>query len=96
MCFRPPDASAPAHCPECGKKINKTSGLYPKKCPFCKTSFEGIDLDELALEQAAEAGAMDAPVAPGVPKTPGAPVAPGVPKAPGAPAVPSVPKAPGM
>ena len=90
MCFRPPDASAPAHCPQCGKRINKTSGLYPKKCPFCKTSFEGIDLDELALEQAAEADGMEAPAAPS---------APGAPKAPGAPAAPSAPvapKAPGM
>ena len=89
MCFRPPDASAPAHCPECGKRINKTSGLYPKKCPFCKTSFEGIDLDKLALKQAAEAGEMDAPTAPGAPKVPAVPGVPKVPAAPGAPKPPT-------
>ncbi len=91
MCFRPPDASVPAHCPECGKKINKTQGMYPSKCPFCKTSFEGLDLDALALEQAAAADDLAAPAAPSAPKAPGAP---GAPKAPGAPAAPK-PPAPG-
>ena len=94
MCFRPPDASAPAHCPECGKKINKTQGMYPKKCPFCKTSFEGIDLDALALEQAESAGGAASAL--GAPKAPGAPAAPGAPKAPGAPGAPKAPSAPGM
>ena len=40
MCFRPAEANAGAACPSCGKKINVTQGLLPKKCPFCKTSLE--------------------------------------------------------
>lgn len=85
MCFRPADTSLPAHCPECGKRINKTQGVYPKKCPFCKTNLESYDLDALAAEAAAQAGGS-APGAPSVPGAPKAPVAPGAPKAPGAPA----------
>ena len=86
MCFRPADVTAaPAHCPECGKRVNKTQGVYPKKCPFCKTSLEGIDMDALALEQAKAAGG-----GPAAPSVPGAPVPP---KAPGAPVPPSAPKA---
>ena len=48
MCFRPAEANAGAACPSCGKKINVTQGLLPKKCPFCKTSLEGIDPASLA------------------------------------------------
>ena len=91
MCFRPPDADAPAHCPSCGKRINKTQGMYPKKCPFCKKSFEGIDFDELAQEQAA--AAADAAPAPAAPTAPGAPVAPTAPAAPTAPTAPKAPQA---
>lgn len=74
MCFRPADANAPTSidCPSCGKKINYTNGVLPKKCPFCKT--------ELSAD-----GVVSAPSAPspaGAP-APGAPTAPGVPGAPG-------------
>ena len=70
MCFRPAEANAGAACPNCGKKINVTQGLLPKKCPFCKTSLEGIDPASLAP---AASGAAPAPSAP---KAPGAPTAP--------------------
>lgn len=85
MCFRPAEANAGAACPNCGKKINVTQGLLPKKCPFCKTSLEGIDPASLAPAGGA------APSAPGAPKAPGAP---GAPKAPGAPSAPKAPGAP--
>lgn len=80
MCFRPAEANAGAACPNCGKKINVTQGLLPKKCPFCKTSLEGVDPASLA--PAAPAGAPAAPAAPGAPTAPGAPAAPGAPKPP--------------
>lgn len=80
MCFRPAEANAGAACPNCGKKINVTQGLLPKKCPFCKTSLEGVDPASLA--PAAPAGAPAAPAAPGAPVAPGAPAAPGAPKPP--------------
>ncbi len=77
MCFRPAEANAGAACPNCGKKINVTQGLLPKKCPFCKTSLEGIDPASLAP---AASGAAPAPIAPqaapSAPKAPGAPTAP--------------------
>lgn len=74
MCFRPAEANAGAACPNCGKKINVTQGLLPKKCPFCKTSLEGVDPASLA--PAAPAGAPAAPAAPGAPVAPGAPKPP--------------------
>lgn len=80
MCFRPPDASGGVECPNCGKKINMTNGVLPKKCPFCKT----------ALEELGEPPAVGAPKAPGAP-----PQAPGMPAAPAAPA-PKAPGMPGM
>ncbi len=83
MCFRPAEANTGAACPNCGKKVNVTQGLLPKKCPFCKTSLEGID--PASLQPAAPAGAPAAPAAPGAPaapKAPGAPAAPGAPKPP--------------
>ena len=71
MCFRPAEANAGAACPNCGKKINVTQGLLPKKCPFCKTSLEGIDPASLAPAAPAGApGAPAAPAAPGAPKPP--------------------------
>ncbi len=80
MCFRPAEANTGAACPNCGKKINVTQGLLPKKCPFCKTSLEGIDPASLA--PAAAPGAPAAPAAPGAPAAPAAPAAPGAPKPP--------------
>ncbi|WP_180326612.1 hypothetical protein [Raoultibacter phocaeensis] len=83
MCFRPAEANAGAACPNCGKKINVTQGLLPKKCPFCKTSLEGIDPASLAAPAGGAAPAPGAPTAaPGSPKAPGAPQAPGAPKPP--------------
>lgn len=76
MCFRPAEVNAGAACPNCGKKINVTQGLLPKKCPFCKTSLEGIDPASLS---APDAGA---PAAPSAPSAPGAPAAPSAPKPP--------------
>lgn len=77
MCFRPAEANAGAACPNCGKKINVTQGLLPKKCPFCKTSLEGIDPASLAPAASGAAPAPSAPqTAPSAPKAPGAPTAP--------------------
>ncbi|MEQ3361548.1 hypothetical protein [Raoultibacter massiliensis] len=77
MCFRPAEANAGAACPNCGKKINVTQGLLPKKCPFCKTSLEGIDPASLAPAASGAAPAPSAPqAAPSAPKAPGAPTAP--------------------
>ena len=87
MCFRPAEISADVHCPNCDKKINKTQGLYPKKCPFCKTVFA-----EVGFDPAAEADKL---LGGGAPGAPGAPSAPGAPKAPGAPGAPKPPTAPG-
>lgn len=84
MCFRPADVSAGVDCPKCGKKVNSTQGVLPKKCPFCK-----FELTEEAA--AALLGTPNAPVAPGAPT---APSMPGAPKMPGAPAAPSIPGAP--
>lgn len=43
MCFRPSELSiGPVECPECGKRIYPTNDQIPKKCPFCRTSIEGI------------------------------------------------------
>lgn len=86
MCFRPPDASGGLECPNCGKKINSTNGVLPKKCPFCKTSFEGFG----------EAPAPKAPSAPGAPKAPSVPGMPAAPTVPGAPVAKPKPKIPGM
>ena len=80
MCFRPAEANAGAACPNCGKKINVTQGLLPKKCPFCKTSLEGIDPASLApsaaplpAPAAGSPSAIPAPKAPGAPKPPAQP-----------------------
>ena len=78
MCFRPPDASGGLECPNCGKKINSTNGVLPKKCPFCKTSFEGF-------------GEATAPKAPSVPGMPAAPTVPGAPVAKPKPKIPGMP-----
>ncbi|MCI2241357.1 hypothetical protein [Adlercreutzia faecimuris] len=78
MCFRPAEAELPpVLCPSCGKKINRIGGALPSKCPFCKTSTEGI---EDAAAPAAPAAAPSAPAAPGAPKPPSAPAAPAAPK----------------
>jgi len=82
MCFRPAEEEVPpVICPNCGRMINRIAGVLPKKCPFCKTSTEGLE--------DAPAAAPTAPGAPAVPGAPGAPAAPGAPKAPthGAPPV---------
>ena len=77
MCFRPAEANAGAACPNSGNKINVTQGLLPKKCPFCKTSLEGIDPASLAPAASGAAPAPSAPqAAPSAPKAPGAPTAP--------------------
>lgn len=80
MCFRPAESNAGAACPSCGKKINVTQGLLPKKCPFCKTSLEGIDPASLApsaaplpAPAAGSPSAIPAPKAPGAPKPPAQP-----------------------
>lgn len=86
MCFRPAETNAGVNCPECGKKINYTQGVLPKKCPFCKTSFE-----EYLNAMQEPLSAPAAPSAPGSPKTPDAPSAP---KPPGPPSAPSSPKVP--
>lgn len=72
MCFRPADANAPTSidCPKCGKKVNYTNGVLPKKCPFCKTPTSELE------EMAASAPAAPAPSAPSTPKAPGAPQPP--------------------
>ena len=88
MCFRPAEVSADVHCPNCGKKINKTQGLYPKKCPFCKTVFAEVGFDPEEAAMAATEAAAAAPVAPAAP-----PAAPGAPKPP-APPAPAAPKPP--
>lgn len=95
MCFRPTEVSADVHCPNCGKKINKTQGLYPKKCPFCKTVFAEIGWDPAAAaeEVTVPEGAPAAPAAPGAPSAPKAPGAPAAPKAPTAPGAPKAPNA---
>lgn len=81
MCFRPAEAGGnePIMCTNCGKKINRVAGELPSKCPFCKTSTEGME--EAAAANAA-AAATSAPAAPGAPA---APAAPGAPKPPAAP-----------
>ncbi len=79
MCFRPAEANTGVACPNCGKKVNVTQGILPKKCPFCKTSLEGIDPSALS------------PAAPAAPAAPGVPGAPGAPKPPGAPGAPKPP-----
>ena len=85
MCFRPAEANVGAACPNCGKKINVTQGLLPKKCPFCKTSLEGIDPASLSAAEPASSAL-------GAPSAPNAPAAPSAPSAPSAPAAPSAPK----
>ena len=87
MCFRPAEVSADVFCPNCNKKIRKTQGLYPKKCPFCKTVFAEVGFDPVAAEEAAIAAAPAEGAA--TPGAPAAPAAPGAPKAPGAPAAPA-------
>ncbi len=73
MCFRPAETELPpVVCPSCGKRINRVAGQLPSKCPFCKTSTEGI---ESASPQA------PTPASPAAPKAPGAPAAPAAPKA---------------
>ena len=78
MCFRPADANAPTsiECPKCGKRVNYTNGVLPKKCPFCKTPTS--ELEAMAV------GAPAAPGAPSAPAAPASPAAPGAPKPPSA------------
>lgn len=75
MCFRPAEAGGnePITCTNCGKQINRVAGELPSKCPFCKTSTEGME------DAAGAAAASAAPAAPGAPA---APAAPGAPKPP--------------
>ena len=62
MCFRPAemDTLKPINCPNCGKKIRPTNGLFPSKCPFCKyeADFEDIDFEDEAAAPAAPAAPM--------------------------------------
>ena len=78
MCFRPGDVDMSKPCPECGKLLHATSGVFPKTCPFCGTSLAGL-VDESELS-ATGGTAPAAPAAPGVPAAPGAPAAPAAPK----------------
>lgn len=67
MCFRPAEVGVgPVECPSCGKRVNPTNGVLPKKCPFCKTEMDTVS----------EPGAPAAPAAPVAPAAPKAPVAP--------------------
>lgn len=65
MCFRPAETNESIQCPNCGKGVNYTQGLLPKKCPFCKT-----ELSELSQGQSVAPQAPQAPAAPGAPKPP--------------------------
>ena len=89
MCFRPAGVNeVPIECPVCGKRVNPTNGVYPSKCPFCKTVFPD-------LASSPSLGKPGAPSAPSVPNSFGASVS-GVPKIPSTPAkaMPKAPKAP--
>lgn len=74
MCFRPAqlDDTTPLECPNCGKRINRVTGVVPKKCPFCKFVFP-VDGEGNPIGLEASSGN---PPAPSAPKAPGAPVAP--------------------
>lgn len=91
MCFRPAemDTAQPINCPNCGKKIRPTNGVFPSKCPFCKyeADFEDFDPED-------DAGAIASPAAPGAPAAPAAPSAPAAPAMPPRPVAPPAPVAP--
>ena len=91
MCFRPAemDTAQPINCPNCGKKIRPTNGVFPSKCPFCKyeADFEDFDPED-------DAGAIASPAAPGMGGAPAMPAAPGVVSAPAAPAASAAPAMP--
>lgn len=71
MCFRPGDVNLSKECPSCGKMLHATSGVFPKTCPFCSTSLEGlVDASALGLTSAASPKAPGAPKAPAAPKPP--------------------------
>lgn len=72
MCFRPPEATAPQICPECGKKCAVIAGIRQETCPFCGAS--------LPAESETSLSTPDAPSAPGAPALSGAPAAPSAPK----------------
>lgn len=80
MCFRPGDVDVSKPCPNCGKMLHATSGVFPKVCPFCETSLVGV-VDESALS--ATSGAAPAVKAPSAPKPPSIKVPPAL-KIPGA------------
>lgn len=76
MCFRPGDVNLTRPCPECGKKLHATSGVFPKTCPFCKASLEGL-VDPSTLGMTSGAPAHSAPAPPKVPRMPTPPAMPG-------------------
>lgn len=80
MCFRPGDVDVSRPCPNCGKMLHATSGVFPKKCPFCETSLAGV-VDESALSSTS--GAASAVKPPSAPKPPSIKVPPAL-KIPGA------------
>lgn len=84
MCFRPGDVDMSKPCPECGKMLHATSGVFPKTCPFCSASLEGL-VDPSSLGMTSGAAPSGTPGAPKVaaPKAP-VPPKPKPPKAPGA------------
>ena len=68
MCFRPPEATAPQICSECGKKSAVIAGVRQETCPFCGAAFLKEDAPAIAAPAAPAAGASQPPVAPGAPK----------------------------
>lgn len=78
MCFRPGDVDMSKACPNCGKLLHATSGVFPKTCPFCDTSLDGlVDASELGMTSGAAA-----PKPPAAPKIPSAPKPPSASKPP--------------
>lgn len=65
-------------CPECGKLLNATSGVFPRSCPFCSTSLIGL-VDDSGLGMSAPSVPIPPPNAPSAPKAP-APSKPRIPK----------------
>lgn len=71
MCFRPPEATAPQVCPECGKKCAVIAGIRQETCPFCGAVLPDEDKVDAATP---------APAAPSAPPASRAPMTPNAPK----------------
>lgn len=78
MCFRPVEAELPpVVCSNCEKKINRTGGELPSKCPFCKEPTAGLEEPESSTPAAPTiAPPVVAPPTPKIPKAPTPPPAP--------------------